>query len=351
MEHNLNLCIKSAQPRVSIIILNWNGWKDTIECLESLYQITYSNFDVVVIDNDSQDDSIEKIRNYANGQIKIENKFFIYDISNKPIKILEFKSDEALITKKMNFDKIPQNRKLIVIKNEKNDGFAIGNNLGIQYALKECDPDYILLLNNDTVVSRTFLSKLVDTAEASNEVGIVGPKICYYTDPEKIQTIGVNINFWTGETIAFGHKKIDDDIYFTSDTICADYVYGACLLIKVKVIQIIGLLDPIYFLYSEETDWCLRAKKFGYKSVCCLTSKIWHKSQASSSKKLKFSVYYPIRNRIILLRKYSPKILLIISLNHFIISNFLVITYNNGIHRSHLRCFVHGVKDGLFIRY
>ena len=82
-------------PRVSIIILNWNGWKDTIECLESIYQITYQNYDVIVVDNGSKDDSVQKIKEYCEGKIKVESKFFEYDPSNKPIYVLEYTREQA----------------------------------------------------------------------------------------------------------------------------------------------------------------------------------------------------------------------------------------------------------------
>jgi GT2 family glycosyltransferase len=87
--------MKSQIPKVSIIILNWNGWEDTIECLESLYQITYSNYDVIVVDNGSEDESIEKTKEYAEGKIRVESKFFEYSSENKPIKIIEYTREEA----------------------------------------------------------------------------------------------------------------------------------------------------------------------------------------------------------------------------------------------------------------
>jgi len=120
-------------PKVSIIILNWNGWKDTIECLESLYQITYPNYDVILVDNGSEDESIEKIKEYCEGKIMVESKFFKYDPSNKPIKIIEYTREEAEGGggKEKKITNLPSDKKMILIKNEKNYGFAEGNNVGL----------------------------------------------------------------------------------------------------------------------------------------------------------------------------------------------------------------------------
>ena len=113
-------------PKVSIVILNWNGWEDTIECLESLYQITYPDYDVIVVDNGSEDESVEKIKEYAEGNIVVESKFFEYSSGNKPIKIIEYTREEAEAGggKEEEIADLPSNRKLIIIKNEKNYGFA-----------------------------------------------------------------------------------------------------------------------------------------------------------------------------------------------------------------------------------
>lgn len=336
-------------PKVSIIILNWNGWEDTIECLESLYQIAYPNYDAIVVDNGSEDESIQKIKEYSEGKIEVESKFFEYFRDNKPIKIIEYTREEAEAGggKEKEIADLLSNRKLIIIKNEKNYGFAEGNNIAMRYALKALNPDYVLLLNNDTVVDKEFLNQLVKVAESDERIGIVGPKIYYYDDPEIIQTIGVNINFWSGNTISLGYKKTDDDIGLNSEIFIVDYVYGACFLIKREVMTAIGLLDPDLFLYGEEIDWSLRAKINGYKSICCLDTQIWHKSQASSSKNLNFSVYYPTRNRILLLRRYATKFQILFSIPYFIMFNFIVIVHNKGFKLNYMKCFFKGIVEGL----
>ncbi|MCD6100378.1 MAG: glycosyltransferase family 2 protein [Candidatus Marinimicrobia bacterium] len=280
--------------KVSIIILNWNGWKDTIECLESLYQITYPNYDVIVVDNGSEDDSVEKMKEYAEGKIRVESKFFEYVPSNKPIKCIEYTREEAEAGggKEDEIVDLASNRKMILIKNEKNYGFAEGANIGMRYALNVLNPDYILFLNNDTVVDRGFLDELVSVGETNTEIGIVGPKIYLYDMPEKVQSAGVMMNYWIVEvpSVFPTRKPREQEIRKV------DYVSGCCMLIKSEVIEKIGILDPDYFCYYEETDFCVRAKKAGYQVVSTINAKIWHKLAVSSSKIPGFYMYYANRN-------------------------------------------------------
>ncbi|MEN4006462.1 MAG: glycosyltransferase [Methanobacterium sp.] len=134
--------MNNMKPNVSIIILNWNGWKDTIECLESLYQIDYPNYEVIVVDNASSDNSIEKIRDYCKGKIKVKSEFFEYNSINKPIEIFELNKDETRKIEEMYYN-LPSNRKLILIKNDQNYGYAEGNNIGIRYALNTLENFYL----------------------------------------------------------------------------------------------------------------------------------------------------------------------------------------------------------------
>jgi len=149
---------KNKWPSVAIIVLNWNGWQDTIECLESLYQISYPNYEIIVVDNGSKDESIENIKKYCEGKIKVKSKFFEYSNDNKQINIIEYTREQAgtIEYKKNKISNFPSNKKLTLIKNEKNFGFAEGNNIAIRYALKALNINYILLLNNDTIVEKNF---------------------------------------------------------------------------------------------------------------------------------------------------------------------------------------------------
>ena len=162
--------------KVTIIILNLNGWEDTIECLESVYQIEYPNYDVVVVDNDSKDQSVEKIKEYASGSLKVESSFFKYNSDNKPLRLIEYSQEELKSSDRIekDLDNLPPEKRIILIKNNQNYGFAEGNNIAIRYALEKLKPDYVLLLNNDTVVDRCFLDELIKIAKSDPDIGNPG---------------------------------------------------------------------------------------------------------------------------------------------------------------------------------
>lgn len=289
-----------AYPRVAIIIINWNGWKDTLECLESLYQINYPNYDVILIDNNSEDTSIEKIKDYCEGKIKVQSEFF--DPYGKPIKLFQYKNSEFESSEIKDIDKfsISSSRRLILIKNDKNYGFAEGNNIGMRYAIKELNPDYILLLNNDTVVNNVFLTEMVSVAESDDQIGFVGPKVYIYHKKNILQVAGGSeVDLKHGEVSEMAYHYADEgeyDHYFEPD-----FIGGTCMLVKMKVIKNVGLLDPNYFMYWEDADWCFRGLKYGYKSAYAFKSKIWHKYGASSRNP--FKIYYFTRNRIYFMKK------------------------------------------------
>jgi len=290
-----------AMPRVSIIILNWNGWKDTVECLESVYQITYPNYDVIVADNGSENDSIEQIKEYAEGKLEITSKFFTSSMENKPLHYIEYscKEAEAGGGREIEVVNLPSQQKLILIKNGKNYGFAEGNNIAIRYALKVLNPEYVLLLNNDTVVDRGFLNELIAVADSDEDIGCVGPKTYYYDYHGRTDVInfaGGKFAMWRGKSIHIGLKEVDQGQYDTVTDV--GYVEGSCLLARRKALEVVGLLDPAYYLYWEEADWCMRAKKAGFKLLYVPKGKIWHKISASSnSKKNPMIEYYFTRNR------------------------------------------------------
>lgn len=212
-------------PRVVIVILNWNGWRDTIECLESIFQIDYPNYSVVLVDNVSSDDSIKNIIEFAEGNLKFKSEFFEYSSENKPLDFTILKEDE-IIHQLYKHKDVP----LTIIKNETNEGFAEGNNIGIKYGLNNLNPDYFLLLNNDTIVDKNFLNFLVDEGENNKNIGLLIPKIYYYDNPNVILCVGGKIDWKFARGLHVGTNEEDTGQYNIKHSF--DYISGAALLIK-----------------------------------------------------------------------------------------------------------------------
>ena len=304
-----------TNPKVSIIILNWNGLEDTIECLESLRKIIYPNHEVTVVDNGSK----------GNDAQVLEEKFGDY---------------------------------IHLIRNDKNYGYTGGNNIAIRYVVDNSAPDYFLILNNDTIVAPDFLGQMVEAAERDASIGIAGPKVYYYDFPNRIQSAGGKVNMRTGRTPHIGVKEVDTGQYDTKREV--DYLFGCCLLIRKEVIQKVGLFDESYFCYWDETDYCFRAREAGYKVVYIPEAKMWHKAPMKlkmwdktpvSGKASGFSDYYMARNNFKFMRKHATKGQYRSFLFYFLGYHFWFVTavcllYHRDVGR--LLGFYRGVKDGLF---
>jgi len=228
--HNVSLVeeMKASMPKVSIVILNWNQKDKTLACLHSLKKISYPHYEIVLVDNGSTDDSVSAIRK-------------------------EF----------------PE---IKVIENRRNLGVAGGRNVGIGYVQKE-GTDFLLFLDNDTIVDKDFITEMVKAGENDERVGILTGKIYFYSEPKKIWCAGCSLNLYRRHISAIGYDEIDKGQYDELREV--DHVAGCCLMIKKKVIDEIGLLDQNFIEYfTEDTDWCLRAKKKGYKVVYVPQSRI-----------------------------------------------------------------------------
>jgi GT2 family glycosyltransferase len=325
-------------PKVSIIILNWNGWKDTIECLESLYQITHPNYDIIVVDNGSKDESIKKIKDYAHGQIKVTSKFFEYNSDNKPIQIFEYAKGE--VGSGNETIDIPSNKKLTIIKNDQNCGFAAGNNIGIRFALKALDPDYVLLLNNDTVVDKKFLDTALKLMEEKENIGIVTGKIYFYDNPDIIWAAGGKIKSWTGSGRGIGNKQLDKGQF--NEKKAVEYAPGTMALVRKSVFEKIGFLPECYFGTGEEMEFAVKASKIGYKIMYDPESILYHKVGMSSNVSLKYR-YNSWRTRLLYNERNLPniawKILAIFYIFMHLIIKLIMLDYRES------ECFLLALND------
>jgi len=308
-----------AHPRVSIIIPNYNGWRDTIECLESVYRITYPNYDVIVVDNASQDDSIQKIREYCAGQIKVVTQF-VADVAEKaPIQLIEYAANERNTTgtddqsankQDGSADRIPCLR-LILIKNDTNSGFTGANNIAVRYALETLNPRHILLLNNDTAVGSTFLDQLIKVAKTDTRIALVQSKLLNYDDLT-IDNTGFICDVF-GWPRARGVAQRDKGQYDQQTESGFFLACAACLLVSRDLLLELGsqCFDEHLFAYFEDVDLSWAARLFGYKIIYCPTSICYHKSSKTSHMMPKpTTVFWRYRNRIrVLAKNYSFKTL------------------------------------------
>ena len=274
---------KTMNPHVTIIILNWNGWKDTIECLESIYQINYPHFEVVLVDNHSENNSIQKIREYCQGELIIESKFFNYTNKNKPITLIEYSNDEIRDSKNNLYKKYDSdiNQKLILIKNDENYGFAKGNNIGIRFAFKNLNSPYILLLNNDTIVDPKFLNEMMKASKIYDKTGIVGAKLLNAYNTQIIDSTG-HVLSW-GRIVDRGHGEVDHGQYDKQEKVMG--AMAAAALYKKEMLLEIGLLDTRYVTLGEDADLSWRAYDKDWKAIYAPKSIVYHKRGRSITKK------------------------------------------------------------------
>jgi len=218
-------------PKIYIIILNYNNWADTIECLESVLRNDYPNYQVIVVDNNSPNNSVEYLKAWAEGKLDVwvnpnnPLRSLSFPPVTKPIPYICYSREEAEKGGNLELEEnlkkeIPKgvstNYPVIFIQNENNLGFAGGNNVGIRYALAKNDFDSIILLNNDTVIEKETILNLVEAKLKLGEKSIYGGRIFYYNAPDKIWYDGGNFNEWTGLSRHLNIGKLKSEIKDTS---------------------------------------------------------------------------------------------------------------------------------------
>jgi GT2 family glycosyltransferase len=220
--------LRPASPLVFVLVLNWNNWRDTNECLASLRQLEYDNWQLIVLDNGSSDGSVARIHE---GFPEVE--------------IMELGA---------------------------NLGFASGNNAGIRAAL-ERGAEFVWLLNNDTTVHPQALHAMVERAESDSRIGAVGSAVYCALDRQRLLAWGGGyVNFGLGRSRHFRVPVPDGRIQFLT---------GASLLLRRSALQSAGLLDEGFFLYWEDVDYCWRLRRAGWTLAVAGRSSIWHKESST----------------------------------------------------------------------
>ena len=240
-------------------MLSWNGREDTLACLTSLQQSDYPALTIVVVDNASSDGSAAAVRE--------------------------------------------QHPDLTLLENRANLRWAGGNNVGIRYAMAQ-GADYILLLNNDTEVGPRMVSSVVAAAEASPDVGLLGPKIYYHASPELIWFAGGTARLKRGRFWHMGIRQKDDGQFAAPAP--ADFITGCAMLIRREVIETIGEIDIAYYLYGEDVDYSLRAAAAGYRLMMIPEAVMWHKVSASLGATSGSKIRHRLRSQLRLYRRYAP---------------------------------------------
>lgn len=291
-----------------IILVNWNGWRDTVECLESIFRLDGDNFRVIVCDNASSDDSLQQIKAWAEGRLAVraansELDSFSSPPVRKPVAYRELASGTEHPCG-MRFD-----ARLILIQTGANLGFAGGSNVGLRFALQDSHCKFCWLLNADTVAAPDALATLRRTVEQDPEIGICGSLTISYYSPKEVQVLGgKSYNFWTSRVRSLPATSVDS-LPASQERI--DFVNGASMFVTRRFLETVGLMEESYFLYFEELDWAMRTKgKFllGYAP----DSIIYHKEGAqagSNSDRMKRSLLsdrFLSKNRVLFTRRYVP---------------------------------------------
>lgn len=294
-------------PSVAILVLNWNGWGDTIECLESLYRLDYPNFQVVLCDNASSDDSVAHIMDWAAGKVPptlttpAELRHLVDPPVRKPISTVRYSREEA------EAGPPPSDASLIIINNGSNAGFAGGTNIGLRYLYTQPQLDYVWILNNDIIVAPTSLSRLMDSAKTTPSLGGVGPTLFEYKEPAVVQAAGGGtFNPWRGFPRAIGTANLE---VAAGQPLALDYVAGGCMVAPLRTLAKIGTFDEGYFMYGEDVDLSQRIMAAGLTLAYVPMSHVWHKGGAAVGYQSPRHDYYAVRNNLFLIKKYHPRFL------------------------------------------
>ncbi|TFW16411.1 glycosyltransferase family 2 protein [Duganella callida] len=298
-----------SAPPVAVVLLNWNGWADTIECLETLLRSDYPDFRVIVCDNASSDGSLERIEEWAAGRLAAGGDAGFARLRAtplaKPVDYLRLDATQAL-------QPPPRDVPLTLIDTGGNLGFAGGNNVGLRYALASGRYAYYWLLNNDTVIEADALRRLVARMQDDPRAGIAGSTLRHYYAAQVVQVAGGSAyNPWRCRALPLAaNQPAAAPLDAAAIERRMAYVAGASMLVSDAFLREIGLMAEDYFLYFEELDWACRAAG-RYHLAYAPDSLVYHKEGGSigtggRGKLSATALYYLQHNRLKFTRRFFP---------------------------------------------
>ncbi len=299
----------SSYPRVDIILLNFKGWRDTIDCLESVLRLDYPAYRVIVCENGSPDDSWDRLHAWARGEQLAGDRIdaplheLISPAVPKPLPFVDLRESDVSGSPHDLAHRVGDQR-LVFIDVGENRGFTGGNNVGLRFALAT-GADYALLLNNDTLIAPDALSALVGCAEADRTLGVVGGTILDFRETDTVQEAG-------GGTFAPWHGMVRMSQAGVSRHAvqpgCAlDYVSGALYFARADAIRQVGVLDDErFFIYGEDQDYSVRMRRAGWRLAYCPEAIIWHRGGGTFNHRNATFDYHTVRSTLRLVRKHYP---------------------------------------------
>lgn len=304
--HSIAHKVLTRCPKVYVVLVNYNSWEDTVECVKSLLLSSYENFQILIVDNNSTNNSIQEI-----GKWLKNNRSSGCDLNYKAEKHqLNFAATNTFL-ESFRTNSSPIGRDVVFLSSKKNLGFAGGNNVGLEYIHRKDDADYVWILNNDTVVKNDSIEKQVNYTEKNldKRIGVLGSKVLYYHDPRFIQCIGgSSYNRWTGYSKQIGNRELDNGQYDVTK-VKPDLIIGASMLITKEFLKIINYFDENYFLYFEEQDIAKLAFCNKFSLDYAIESVVYHKEGRTIGAgkvqgKTTFSDFYYNRSKILFTYKY-----------------------------------------------
>ena len=306
------------QPPLYVALINYNGWRNVIECLETLMRSDYRNLRVLVLDNGSTDGSIDRIRAWAAGTLAAplpqgQLAALVPNPVPKPIATAlasktAVETSEAAIT----WPVTP----LLVVDCGSNLGFAGANNVALRFVLRAEEDARVLLLNDDTVVAPTALSAMAAVVSDSTAVGAT---LLQYHAPERIETLGgATVTMWNAMSRLIGWNAPRSG---ERPAVIMDFISGCCLMMTRNVLERVGLLDERFFIYSEDTDWGVRARKAGITLTYAPSAEVWHKGSSTAGPRSAFQDYHMTKSAIHFVRKYGGALVFPVSMT-FIMTRF-----------------------------